>query len=154
MRLLDGRKKFAIMLDYQFGRGASRALPRDGLRFYYSRRSARLKQVTHRGKLFATIRPNGAIALSLYSASLLIASKAFLRNSVTVRDETADFVREGKSVFCKFVVRAGKHVLSGAEVVVLDERGTPLGVGRAKVPGPYMGEFNAGVAVKVRSAHQ
>jgi predicted RNA-binding protein (TIGR00451 family) len=154
LRLLDGRRKFAIMLDYQFGRGTGKALPRGGLKFFYSRRSDRLKQVTHRGELFATIRPNGAIALSMHSASILISSKAFLRNSVTVRDEAAGFVREGKSVFCKFVVRAGSHVLSGGEVVVLDEGGNPLGVGRAKLPGAYMGEFNAGVAVKVRSAHQ
>ena len=141
------------MLDYQFGKGTSRALPRDGLDFFYSRRSDRLKQVSHQGELFATIRPNGAIALSMYSASILISSKAFLRNSVTVRDEAAGFVRDGKSVFCKFVTRAGSHVLSGAEVVVLDEAGNPVGVGRAKLPGAYMGEFNAGVAVKVRSAH-
>jgi conserved protein with predicted RNA binding PUA domain len=153
LRLLDGRKKFAIMLDYQFGRGSSSALPRDGLKFYYSRRSDRLKQITHDGDLFATIRPNGAIALSLYSASVLIASKSFQRNSVTVKDEAVPFVREGKSVFCKFVLRAGGHVLSGGEVVLLDARGNPLGVGRAKIPGAYMGEFNAGVAVKVRSAH-
>jgi predicted RNA-binding protein (TIGR00451 family) len=154
LRLLDGRRKFAIMLDYQFGRGTSKSLPRDGLEFFYSRRSDRLKQVSHRGELFATIRPNGAIALSMHSASILISSKAFLRNTVTVKDEAASFIREGKSVFCKFVVRTGRHVFSGSEVVVLDEGGSPLGVGRAKLPGAHMGEFNAGVAVKVRSAHR
>jgi len=141
------------MVDYQFGKGTAKALPADGLEFFYSRRSGRLKRVTHRGELFATIRPNGAIALSPYSASMLILSRTFLRNSIVVSDEAAEFVRQGKSVFCRFVVKAGNHVLPGGEVVVLSERGELLGVGRAKLPGAFMGEFNAGVAVKVRSAH-
>ncbi len=62
--LLDGRRKLAIMLEYQFGKGSSAGLPPEGLRFYYSRRSARLKKITHQDELFATIRPNGAIALT------------------------------------------------------------------------------------------
>ncbi len=138
------------MLDYEFGPGTSRALPKKDLTFFYSRRSDRLKQVNHAGKLFAVIRPNGAIALTLYSASVLAASKAFLRNAVTVSDEAVPFIRMGKSVFCKFVVKVGNHILPGGEVVVLDQRGRPIGVGRAKIPGIYMRDFKGGVAVKVR----
>lgn len=140
------------MLDYQFGRGSSKALPQRGFKFFYSRRSDRLKQVDHDGKLFAVIRPNGAIALSLYSASILASSKAFMRNSVAIKNETIQFVRKGKSVFCKFVVRVDGHVLPGSEVVVTDESGSPVAVGRAKLPGIFMQEFKAGIAVKVRSA--
>jgi len=149
---VDERRKFAIMLDYQFGRGASRALPKTGLKFFYSRRSDRLKQVDHDGTIFAVIRPNGAAALSVYAASILAESKAFMRNSVAIKDDTVQFVRMGKSVFCKFVVAVGDHVLSGSEVVVTDEAGRPVAVGRAKLPGAFMREFKAGVAVKVRSA--
>lgn len=138
------------MLDYEFGPGTSMALPKKDLIFFYSRKSDRLKQVNHAGKLFAVIRPNGAIALTLHSASILAASRAFLRNAVTVNDEAAPFVRNGKSVFCRFVVKVGSHVLPGGEVVVLDLTGKPIGVGRAKIPGIYMREFKGGVAVKVR----
>jgi archaeosine-15-forming tRNA-guanine transglycosylase len=151
LRVIDERTRFAIMLDYEFGAGTSRVLPRDGFRFYYSRKSDRLKQVDHDGKLFAIIRPNGAIALTLYSARTLASSKTFLQNSVTVTDDAAMFVRKGKSVFCKFVLKVGRHVLPGGEVVVLDRRGALVGVGRAKIPGVYMREFKAGVAVKVRT---
>jgi 7-cyano-7-deazaguanine tRNA-ribosyltransferase len=138
------------MLDYEFGKGTSRALPGDGLEFFYSRKSDRLKQVDHGGKLFAVIRPNGAIALTLYSSSVLVSSAAFRKNCVTVSEEAVEFVRRGKSVFCKFVTKVGSHVLPGGEVVVLDPRGSPIGVGRAKIAGVYMREFKAGVAVKVR----
>lgn len=150
--VLDDRRRFAIMLDYEFGRGTSSALPKSGLKFFFSRRSDRLKQVNLDGRIFAVIRPNGAIALSLLGASSLATSKAFLRNSVTIEDDAVEFVRRGKSVFCKFVAAVGEHVLPGGEVVVLDRRGVPVGVGTAKIPGAYMRDFKAGVAVKVRSA--
>jgi predicted RNA-binding protein (TIGR00451 family) len=154
LKLLDERRRFSLMLDYEFGNGTSAALPQSGFEYLYSRKSDRLKQVMHEGKIFAVIRPNGAIALSLHAAGLLASSKAFMQNSVTVSDDAAQFVRMGKSVFCKFVVRTGKHVLPGGEVIVLDEGGRPIGVGRAKLPGSYIREFKAGVAVKVRSAHE
>ena len=138
------------MLDYEFGPGTSAVLPVDGYEFFHSRKSGRLKQVNRDGKLFAVIRPNGAIALTLYSASILASSKSFLENSVTVSDEAVEFVRRGSSVFCKFVVKVGSHVLPCGEVVVLDREGTPIAVGRAKIPGMYIRDFKAGVAVKVR----
>jgi 7-cyano-7-deazaguanine tRNA-ribosyltransferase len=148
--ILDERRRLALMLDYEFGPGTSRALPAEGLEFLYSRKSDRLKQVNHAERLFVVIRPSGAIALTLYAASTLSSSRKFLENSVTVDDEAVPFVRKGKSVFCKFVLRVGRHVLPGGEVVVLDRKGRPIGIGRAKIPGRYMREFKGGVAVKVR----
>lgn len=152
MRLLDGRRQFLVMLDYEFGPGTSRALPRCGLEFVYSRKSDRLKQVLHEGKLFATIKPNGAIAPTNYGASVLIESKAYVENSVTVDGAAVEFVREGRSVFCKFVKSVGKHVLPGGEVAVLDPRGRVIGVGSAKMHGDFMRQFKHGVAVKVRGS--
>jgi predicted RNA-binding protein (TIGR00451 family) len=148
----EERTRFALMLDYEFGSGSSKALPDEDLEFFYSRKSKRLKLVNHDGKLFAVIRPNGAIALTIYSASVLASSRVFLENSVTVSDDAVPFVRKGKSVFCKFVTKVGRHVPPGGEVVVLDRRGNMIGVGRAKIPGSVMREFKAGVAVKVRGS--
>ncbi len=148
--ILDERRRFELMLDYEFGAGTSRALPAEELQFFYSRKSDRLKQVNLDGRLFVVIRPSGAIALTFYAASVLASSRKFLENSVTVDDEAVPFVRRGRSVFCKFVVGVGRHVLPGGEVVVLDRKGRPVGIGRAKIPGRYMREFKGGVAVKVR----
>ena len=152
MRLLDGRKQFSIMLDYEFGVGTSRALPKTGLKFVYSKRSDRLKQVIHDDKLFATIRPNGVIAPTYYGACALIRSKAYAQNSVTVEQAAVEFVREGRSVFCKFVKSVGEHVLPSGEVAVLDPSGNVIAVGSARMHGDFMRDFKAGVAVKVRGA--
>ena len=114
LKLLDERTRLAMMLDYEFGKGTSKALPAERLKFYYSRKSDRLKQVSHDGKLFAIIRPNGAIALSLYSASILIASKAFLQNCITVTDEAAQFVMQGKSASASSWSRSAGTCFPGA----------------------------------------
>jgi len=152
MRLLEPRRQFSIMLDYEFGRGTSRALPRSGLTFVFSKKSGRLKHVFHDGKLFATIRPNGAISPTMLGATLLMSSKAYARNSVVVKPEAVEFVSRGKSVFCKFVKEVGREVLPGGEVAVLDPDGRVIAVGRAVLHGDYIRQFTHGVAVKVRGA--
>ena len=152
MRLLDGRKQFSIMLDYEFGAGTSKALPKSGLEFVYSKRSDRLKQVIHGGKLFATIRPNGVIAPTYYGATVLIKSKAYAQNSVVVEEGAVEFVSEGRSVFCKFVKGVGGHVLPSGEVAVLDPKGRVIAVGSARVHGDFMRQFKHGVAVKTRGS--
>ncbi len=139
------------MVDYLFGRGVSRALPKEGYRFTYSRKSGRLKLVFHAGRLLATIKPNGSMALSLYGASILAKSARFEDSCVRVSDEAAEFVVAGKSVFCKFVKSAGKDVRPKGEVAVVDERGRILGVGVAVLNGKHMSQFKSGVAVKVRA---
>jgi predicted RNA-binding protein (TIGR00451 family) len=139
------------MVDYLFGRGVSRALPKEGFRLYYSRRSGRVKLIYHDGRLFATIKPNGAMALTLYGATILAKSAKFNENCVRVSDDVAQFVRGGRSVFCKFVVSAGKNIYPKSEVAITDPKGKVLGVGMAVLNGKVMRQFKTGVAVKVRA---
>lgn len=144
-------RRLAIMVDYLFGRGVSRALPKEGLRLYYSRRSGRVKTVFHNGKLFATIKPNGAMALSVTGATMLARSPRFRQNCVQVSDDVAEFVKGGKSVFCKFVRWAGQNVYPKSEVAITDGNGKVIGVGLAILNGSTMRQFKSGVAVKVRA---
>ena len=139
------------MVDYLFGRGVSRSLPSRDLRLVYSRRSGRVKLIYHAGKLFATVKPNGAMALSLDGASTLSKSPKFKQNCVQVSDDVVEFVRGNKSVFCKFVQWAGKNIYPKSEVAVIDEKGKVVGVGMAVLNGAFMTQFKTGVAVKVRA---
>jgi predicted RNA-binding protein (TIGR00451 family) len=144
-------RRVTIMVDYLFGKGVSRALPREGFRLYYSRRSARVKLVHHDGRLFATIKPNGAMALSMYGAGILSRSPKFKENCVQVSDDAVEFVRGGKSVFCKFVTWAGRNVYPKSEVAIIDGKGKVVGVGLAIMNGAHMTQFKTGAAVKVRA---
>ncbi len=144
-------RRISLMVDYLFGKGVSRALPRRGFRLYYSRKSSRVKLIHHDGKLFATVKPNGAMALSLYGATTLSKSPRFSDNCVRVSDDVVQFVRGGRSVFNKFVVSAGKNVFPKSEVAVVDSNGKVVGVGMAVLNGAHMAQFKTGVAVKVRA---
>ena len=139
------------MVDYLFGKGVSRALPKTGFSFHFSRRSGRVKLVHLNGKIFATLRPNGSMALSTYGAEILSKRPAFRANCVQVSDDAVSFVRGGKSVFCKFVKQAGRNIYPGSEVAVVDGRWRVLGVGMAVLNGEVMSQFKSGVAVKVRA---
>ena len=150
----DERRRLSIMVDYLFGRGVSRAIPREGMKLVYSRRSGRVKLVYHDDRLFATVRPNGTMALSIYAAAVLSRSRAFRRNCVTVREDAVPFVKGGKSVFCKIVAGAGDRVSPRGDVAILDPRGRVIGVGRATMNGGYMSQFKSGAAVKVREGLQ
>jgi conserved protein with predicted RNA binding PUA domain len=147
----DERRRLSIMVDYLFGRGVSRALPTSEIRLAYSRRSGRVKLVFHAGRLIATVKPNGAMALTVYGATLLARSPKFRENCVQVDDAVSSFVAGGKSVFCKFVRSAGKNVLPKSEVAVIDGEGRVLGVGTAVIAGRFMAQFKSGAAVKVRN---
>ncbi len=144
-------RRVSLMVDYLFGRGVSRALPKTGFHLYYSRRSARVKLIHHDGKLFATIKPNGAMALSVYGATILSKSPRFRDSCVRVSEDVVQFVRGGKSVFNKFVLSAGANVYPKSEVAILDGRGKVVGVGMAALNGAHMTQFKTGVAVKVRA---
>jgi len=138
------------MVDYLFGRGVSASIPKEGMRLTYSRKSGRVKLVHHGDKLFATVRPNGSMAISVHAATLLSRGKPFLQNCVTVNDDAAPFVRSGKSVFCKFVTKAGSRVRPKLDVAVLDKTGRVIGVGTAIMAGQFIQQFKTGAAVKVR----
>jgi conserved protein with predicted RNA binding PUA domain len=139
------------MVDYLFGKGVSRALPKEGFRLYYSRRSGRVKSISHDGRLFATVKPNGSMALSVAGATTLSKSPKFRQNCVRVSDEVTEFVKGGKSVFCKFVVSAGRNIYPKSEVAIVDGKGKVIGVGMAVLNGKVMRQFSTGVAVKVRA---
>jgi conserved protein with predicted RNA binding PUA domain len=139
------------MVDYLFGRGVSRALPKKGFKLQYSRRSGRVKLIFHDEKLFATVKPNGAMALSIYGASTLSKSPKFKENCVQVSDDVVEFVRGNKSVFCKFVKWAGKNVYPKSEVAIIDGKEEVIGVGMAVLNGAFIRQFKTGAAVKVRA---
>lgn len=154
MEETDSFRKVELIIDYFFGKGSSRVLSKRGYRFVYSPKSGRVKHIYHDGKLFATIRPNGSVALTPYSAKILLRAKSFKRNCVIVNNDAAVFIKKGFSVFNKFVIEAGNNIRPGSEVIVLDEQKRPLAIGTAVLSSKAMVEFKKGVAVKVRKCIQ
>ena len=147
---LDPKQKIAVNLDAIFGPSISSYLPVDRFDFTFSRRTGRIKNILVDNNLIATLRTDGGLALTIFGAKLLLHSPNFKENCVTVSSDVSEFISNGKSVFCKHVVKCGNNIRVGSDVAVLDEDGNVIAVGRAVLSAKMIREFKRGTAVKVR----
>lgn len=150
--MLDPRQKIAVNIDAIFGSNTSDSIPVDRLEFTFSKRTGRIKNVLLDNNLVATLRTDGGLALTIFGAKLLMQSSNFKENCVVVNNDVAEFIAEGKSVFCKHVVNCGNNVRVGSDVAVLDENGNVIAVGKAVLSAKMIREFKRGAAVKVRES--
>jgi predicted RNA-binding protein (TIGR00451 family) len=143
--------KIKGIANYQFGEDSADVLFSKGIRIACSRRTGRIRHIYKGGKLIATLRPkDGYLALTTLAARLILTKTKKPRNLVVVQDDVAEFIRAGGDVFAKHVAHADESLRPAEEVIVTDERGRLLGVGKAVLSGRDMSFFKRGVAVRVR----
>ncbi|HVP40422.1 MAG TPA: PUA domain-containing protein [Candidatus Krumholzibacteriaceae bacterium] len=137
--------------DYQFGKSVGEVLFPDSVTIGFSKRTGRIRHVFLDGKLLATLRPtDGMFSLTIHGARRIVTSSKPLHHWVRVNGDIVSFIAEGKSVFAKHVTDADVEIRPLEEVIVLDEKGEVLAVGRAVLTGREMKVFRRGVAAKVR----
>ena len=142
--------KLQQSLDALFGTGSSKYLPKD-IDVILSRKTGRIRTVSHKGKILCTLRINGSLAISIDFAQTLLQSKTFRENCIEINKDAAPFVMEGRSVFCKHVVWCGKNVRVAADTPILFENNV-IAVGKAILSSEMISDFNRGVAIKVRDS--
>jgi uncharacterized protein with predicted RNA binding PUA domain len=147
---VDHIQKLENTLDALFGNGVSKYLPKD-IEITFSRKTGRIRTVSHKGKLLCTLRIDGGLAISTYFAQILLKSKSFKENCIVINSDAASFVMEGRSVFCKHVIKCGKNVKISGDTPVLFKNKV-IAVGRAVLSNEMISDFNRGVAVKVRDS--
>jgi uncharacterized protein with predicted RNA binding PUA domain len=147
---MDHILKLQHSLDALFGNGTSKFLPKD-IEMTFSRKTGRIRTVSHKGKLLCTLRIDGSLAISTNFAQILLKNKKFKDNCVEVNSDAAPFVEQGRSVFCKHVVSCGKNVRISADTPILFENKV-IAVGRAILSSDMISDFNRGVAIKVRDS--
>ncbi|MHA1273734.1 MAG: PUA domain-containing protein [Promethearchaeota archaeon] len=69
---------------------------------------------------------------------------------IVVQNDIAEFIAEGRNVFCKHVVDIDENLRPNDEVIIVNENDELLAVGRLKIPVSYIKSFKSGVAVNVR----
>ncbi|MGC8940049.1 MAG: PUA domain-containing protein [Candidatus Bathyarchaeia archaeon] len=144
-------KRIRSVADYQFGKGVGVKLFPENVEIIYSKRTGRIRYVHLDGKRLATMRPtDGLFSLSIAGAKRIIENASQARCLVVVRGEVSKFVAEGGDVFAVHVVKADDAIRPKDEVIVVDEKGKVLAVGKAVLSGGEMCVFKSGVAVKVR----
>ena len=147
---VDPHYKLSRHIDALFGSGVSKALP-PNIEPVFSRKTGRIKNFGIEGKLVATLRTDGGIALTIFGAQYLLdRSQVFVENCVTPVGDAMPFVREGRSLFCRHVQECGSNVRNGSDVAVIDGGRNVIAVGVAQLPAALMKQYSRGVAVKVR----
>lgn len=134
--------------DAIFGAGISDILK--DMQFEFSRRTGRIKHFSIDGRLAATLRTDGGLALTVSGAQYFLDnSSQFRENCVVPVQEAVPFVSEGRSLFCRHVQWCGSNVWVGSDVAVIDG-GKVIAVGVAILPSGLMKQYSRGVAVKIR----
>jgi len=144
-------RRVRSVADYQFGKCVGAALFPENVKIVFSRNTGRIRYVYLDGKRLGTMRPtDGFFSLSIDGAKRVVSGGQYAKCFVTVRSDVAKFIAEGSDVFAAHILTADDEVRAKDEIIVLDEEGKVLAVGRAVLSGEEMKSFKRGVAVKVR----
>ena len=147
---MDPLLKISHTIDSLFGKGVSKSLPKE-IEINFSKRTGRIKSVFYKEKLLCTLRIDGGLAITPFFAQLLLKNKKFKENCIEINKEAAPFVSNGRSVFCKHVLRCGKNVEISSDTPIL-YRNKVIAVGRAVLSSQMITDFQRGVAIKVRDS--
>ncbi|MBI3254501.1 MAG: queuine tRNA-ribosyltransferase [Nitrosarchaeum sp.] len=145
---MDQVLKLKYTLDALFGNDVSKYLPKN-IEMTFSRKTGRIRTVTHQGKLLCTLRIDGGLAISPYFDQILLKSKKFKENCLEINQDAAPFIEEGKSVFCKHVVWCGKNIRIASDTPIL-YKDKVIAVGKAVLSSEMISYFNRGMAIRVR----
>ncbi len=140
--------KMQAIADYQFGKGAGEILFDDAKAEIA--RTRRIRRIYSGNILLATLRAqDGFLILTTQGAEKLL-KLPYPLNRVVVSKDAEEFVKEGKSVFAKFVLECDPEIRPYQEVVVVNEKDEFIATGTAVLNAQEMQAFKKGIAVKVR----
>jgi 7-cyano-7-deazaguanine tRNA-ribosyltransferase len=146
-----GARKLRALLAYQWMINPSKIQDAESLQFVTSKNTGKIRYVKHDDKILFTLVPTTGLFTPTYEGGLeLLKMNIDARYLVAINNEVSEFVAKGKSALAKFVTNADPLLRAGEEVLVTDEQGSLLGVGRALLNGSEMRAFSRGVAVTTR----
>jgi predicted RNA-binding protein (TIGR00451 family) len=144
-------RRIRSVADYQFGKGIGAKLFPRNVEITRSKRTGRIRYIYLNGERLATLRPtDGLFSLSITGAKRIAENKHSAKCFVKIQNDVSKFIIEGGDVFAVHVVKADDEIRPKSEVIVVDEVGKVLAVGRATLSSEEMNAFKTGVAVKVR----
>jgi 7-cyano-7-deazaguanine tRNA-ribosyltransferase len=149
---LDVRRISAVA-DMQFGRGASEALLNGEITILKSKRTGKIRNIICDDSHVISMRAkDGLFTLKLDGGQRLHRDLKYPLLRVVVTNDAVPFVKEGKSVFVKFVKDCDPNIRPFDECLIVDENDTLLAVGRTLLNRDEMLAFRHGMAVKTRAS--
>jgi len=146
-------RKIKAISDYQFGNDITDTLFNniEAISIERSKNTGKIRYIYYNNNLLLTLRPtNGFYTLSLFSARKIIDNIPAPRLRIIVLTNISEFIKKGRSVFCKHVVDVDNNLRPLDEVIVVNQRDELLAIGRLKIPVDFIKSFKTGIAVIVR----
>ena len=149
---LDMRRISAVA-DMQFGRGASEALLNGEITIIKSKRTGKIRNIIRDGNhVFSMRAEDGLFTLKMDGGRRLHMGLKYPLLRVVVTNDAEPFVKDGKSVFAKFVKDCDPDLRPFDECLIVNENDTLLAVGRTLLNRDEMLAFRHGMAVKTRES--
>jgi 7-cyano-7-deazaguanine tRNA-ribosyltransferase len=126
----------------------------DSMRLDVSRRTNKIRAIWEKDRLVATVRAQDFMLLLHEGAKLLHKKTKRFRVQLIDDKEVENCIRQGKSVFAKFVKKADERLVPGQQVLVVNKKDELLASGDLVLTPKEMKEFKRGVAVRVRWVSQ
>ena len=148
---IDDQQRICAIASMQFGRHIDEILFHGKLFFVKSKRTKKIRNVYSDDSHVVSLRASdGLFTLKLEGGRRLHDYVVAPRFRVIIDDDAVDFIKDGKSVFSKFVVDADSLLRPFDECIVVDQADSFLGVGRCLLNRQEMRDFSHGQAVKMR----
>jgi 7-cyano-7-deazaguanine tRNA-ribosyltransferase len=144
------RRQVAAILEWFFGPEARPVAER--ARGERSRRTGRLREiVSPDGEEWFVLAPGAVPCPTWKGATELHAVLPFPRARIVVDEDAVPFVREGRSLFSRFVRGGDSSLVPGSPALLVDPSDALLAVGRLVLVPYEMQRLRRGVAVRVTS---
>jgi 7-cyano-7-deazaguanine tRNA-ribosyltransferase len=143
--------RISAISDIQFGKGAGKALLNGALKIVKSKKTGKIRNIFVDNKHILSMRaPDGMFSLKMDGAKILHRTFKFPKLRVIVEKDASSFIKEGKSVFAKFVKDSDSELRPFDECLIVSEKDNLLAVGRCLLNREEMLSFDYGVAVKTK----
>ncbi len=148
-------RRISAVSDMQFGKGASEVLFNGTVKIVKSKKTGKIRNIYCDGNHILSMRASdGMFTLKIGGASLLHEFFKYPKLRAVVKEDAVPFIKEGKSVFAKFVEDCDPALIPLDECLIVDEKDNLLAVGRCLLNKSEMLSFNYGVAVKTRESNK
>lgn len=144
-------EKIRKIMNYQFGAGAEKILDKFSLRIKKSKATKRIRWIYAGKDMIASVRasdhfiiPHKTLAIELHNFF------KFPKLRVVLKDEAIEFVKEGKSVFAKFISGVDGNLRVKDECLIVDKNDNLIKTGTLFLSPKECMDFKRGVAVMVR----
>ncbi|MCI4372812.1 MAG: tRNA guanosine(15) transglycosylase TgtA [Thermoplasmata archaeon] len=146
------RFQIHALLEWQYGAAIAIALA-PGLRGERSRRTGRLRSISLGPTPMFVVGTDGVPHPTFRGAERLHELLSPEERRIVVHADAVPFVRAGRTLFSRFVVRADPRLVPGTTALLVDPSGVLIAIGRLLLAPHEMGRLARGVAVRV-TAHR